>query len=397
VPDHPGHRLSHRVVIDEAVDVAVVGAGPAGCAAAASLARLERTVVLLDSAAPDGARFRIGEGAAPGTSQLIAEIFGDEAQAFMPAAHVPCPSIVSVWGRPEPLALEHMLNPLGHAWNLDRDRFDADLRAGAGRLGAVVRHGARVTTARLDAAGWTIAFTQAPYLRARLVIDASGRGARVARGQGARRRHLDRLVALWAVWSADERDRSSSMYLEAVERGWWYSVLLAGHRRVVVHLTDADLLPAVPRERVGLAESARGLDVIGPALVGRRILAGPEVCSARTGWLDRAGGGAWLAAGDAACTFDPLSGRGIVAALLTGRTAGHAAEALLAGTDGGAEADRHRAAIASMLVDALLERGDVYGAERRWPDAAFWSRRRRLPEEIWEDPALREAARVVAN
>jgi flavin-dependent dehydrogenase len=121
------------------------------------------------------------------------------------------------------------------------------------------------------------------------------------------------------------------------------------------------------------------------------------VCSARTGWLDRAGGAAWLAAGDAACTFDPLSGRGIVAALLTGRTAGRAADALLSGTDGGAEADRHRDAIGSMLVDALLERADVYGAERRWWDAAFWSRRRRLPEEIWEDPALREAARIVAT
>jgi len=76
------------------VDVVVVGAGPAGCAAAAAAAsRLRPTVVLLHSGART--KFRIGEGAAPGTSQLIDEIFGQERKAFTPGAHVGCPSIIS--------------------------------------------------------------------------------------------------------------------------------------------------------------------------------------------------------------------------------------------------------------------------------------------------------------
>ena len=71
----------------------VVGAGPAGCAAAAAASRLRPTVVLLHSGART--KFRIGEGAAPGTSQLIDEIFGQERKAFTPGAHVGCPSIIS--------------------------------------------------------------------------------------------------------------------------------------------------------------------------------------------------------------------------------------------------------------------------------------------------------------
>jgi len=173
------------------------------------------------------------------------------------------------------------------------------------------------------------------------------------------------------------------MYIEAVPRGWWYSVLLPGQRRMVVHLTDADLLPTDPQARLSLAESARRLDLIGSALEesgAPRIVFGPKVCSARSGWLDRFGGAAWLSAGDAACSFDPLSGRGIVAALLTGRSAGLGAASLLAGEDGQTEVNGHDDALAAMLVDALVERTDAYRAEMRWPEEEFWSRRHRLPD-----------------
>jgi flavin-dependent dehydrogenase len=369
-----------------AVDVLVVGAGPAGCAAAAAASRLGRTVALLHhvpaSAGGADARFRIGEGAAPGTPQLIDEIFGNDTHAFTPSVHVRCPSIISAWGGSDPVVSEHMTNPLGVAWNLDRNRFDADLRAGAERLGVSLRGGGQVTKAKRDGAGWTIAFAARdpgpPGARGRVVIDASGRGAHVARQQGARKTHLDRLVALSAVWSVDAHDESSSTYIEAVRRGWWYSVLLPQQRRMVVYLTDADLLPTDARARLSLAESARRLEVIGSALAlsdHARIVVGPTLSPARTGWLDRFGGESWLSAGDAACTFDPLSGRGIVAALLSGRAAGTGAASLVAGEDAGAEVGRHGELLATTFVDALAERRDAYRAEMRWPEAEFWSRR----------------------
>jgi len=377
---------------EAAVDVLVAGAGPAGCAAAAAASRAGATVALLDgrpdSAAPGRPDFRVGEGAAPGTPELIDEVFGSGSEAFTPDAHVRCPSIVSAWGGSRPSVTEHLGNPLGVAWNLDRRRFDADLRAAAQRLGAGLHRCAKVSAARHEATGWTVAFSgpeREAALRARMVIDASGRGARVARLQGVRKHHLDRLVGLWAVWSVDDHDQGSSTFVEATANGWWYSVLLGAQRRIVVHLTDADLLPTGRLERDQLAASATGLDLIGSVLrqsAAPRIVFGPKQTSARSGWLDRFGGQAWLSAGDAAATFDPLSGRGITAALLTGRGAGLAAAALLDGDEETLEG--HEDALGRILVDGIQQRQDAYRAEQRWSGAEFWSRRQQLPDEIWQ-------------
>lgn len=375
-----------------AVDVVVVGGGPAGSAAAAEIARAGSSVALLDAATDDSAaarpQFRIGEGAAPGVPQLIQEIFGEGTEAFSPDAHVRCPSIVSAWGDAQPAAVDHMLNPLGVAWNLDRARFDADLRVGARRLGADLRSGAKVTMAERGNAGWKVGYTSSPEgtaeIRARALIDASGRGARVARLQGERKRHLDRLVALWAVWRVDVADQDSSTYIEAVRGGWWYSVLLPAHRRMVVYLTDADLLPGTDEQRLALAESAPGLDLIGPVLrknAAPRIVFGAQLSSARSGWLERFGGPGWLSAGDAAASFDPLSGRGITVALLSGREAGLAAASLAYGRESaGSDVERHDELVAQILVDAVVQRTDAYRAETRWPDEEFWRRRHQLPD-----------------
>jgi flavin-dependent dehydrogenase len=236
--------------------------------------------------------------------------------------------------------------------------------------------------AQRDAGGWAVTLTgEELHSRAawgRVVIDASGRTGRIAHQQGARKRHLDRQVALWAVWVVDEHDRSSSLYIEAVEGGWWYSALLPGRRRITIYLTDADLVPAAPQERVGVAESATCLELIGSLLAvsdDPRIVIGPRLTSARTGWLEPFSGPGWLAAGDAACTFDPLSGRGMVAALLSGKTAGLAAAALLGDGGGAAEVTRHEHQLAAMVEDALLQRTETYRAESRWPESEFWARR----------------------
>ena len=143
--------------------MAVVGAGPAGCAAAAAVARLGQSVTLVDPAlegavdtgaelgldAPGiddgegGHRAKVGEGAAPGTPQLVGEIFGPQTGGFTPSRHVMCPGTVSAWGAAEPVTVEHQFNPLGPAWNLDRGGFDQDLRTAAKRLGVRTLYGHR--------------------------------------------------------------------------------------------------------------------------------------------------------------------------------------------------------------------------------------------------------------
>jgi flavin-dependent dehydrogenase len=275
---------------------------------------------------------------------------------------------------------DHLLNPLGGAWNLDRRTFDDDLRNAVMRLGVELR-AAKLARVERELDGWVLATPagRTHGIRVGVVIDASGRGARVARQLGARQFHDDHLVALWSLWLVDPADQRTATYVESVERGWWYSTLLPGGRRVVAHLTDADLLPTSGLARRDVVLSARDLPLIGELLAGigdPMLAAEPRVTVARSSRLDQVVGPGWLATGDAAHTVDPLSGRGIVSALLTGRAAGETAGAMIAG-DAHPDDPAYAHLIGELHQDGLARQTEAYEDEGRWPRAPFWRRRRR--------------------
>jgi hypothetical protein len=210
------------------------------------------------------------------------------------------------------------------------------------------------------------------------VIDAGGRTARFARAAGARRRRLDRLVAV--VWPlAGGRDRDATTMVEATRDGWWYTSPHPGGRRIVAFLTDADLLP-----RRGDRLPAGWWPAAPPpghaaAIVrdgGYHQARPPRATDAATTCLDVLGDHTWLATGDAAVSVDPLSSQGILTALAMGRQAGRAGAATVMG----GETTQARAAYAQrygeVLRDHLAQRAAYYALEERWPHAPFWSRRR---------------------
>ena len=82
----------------------------------------------------------------------------------------------------------------------------------------------------------------------------------------------------------------------------------------------------------------------------------------------------WLAVGDAASIFDPLSSQGIVKALRSGVFASYAiADLLLNGDDLGLR--RYRRYVQDEFEGYAKNRAQYYGEERRWPESEFWRRR----------------------
>jgi 2-polyprenyl-6-methoxyphenol hydroxylase-like FAD-dependent oxidoreductase len=81
----------------------------------------------------------------------------------------------------------------------------------------------------------------------------------------------------------------------------------------------------------------------------------------------------WIATGDAAASFDPLSSHGIASALANGNYAGLAIAAALAGDESSFSTytDRLRADYAHYL---WLHQA-YYRDEHRWLDLPFWTRR----------------------
>src|SRR5262249_50722034 len=102
---------------------------------------------------------------------------------------------------------------------------------------------------------------------------------------------------------------------------------------------------------------------------------GPRFFAANSSRLDRAAGENWLAIGDAAMAFDPLSGQGVYKAL---QSACRAAEAIHQHSTGNTWAfQEYAAAVAQDFDSYQITRRAFYSRERRWPCSAFWQRRSR--------------------
>jgi flavin-dependent dehydrogenase len=351
----------------------VAGAGPAGSVAAAALARLGLDVVLIDGSVPG--EVPIGETLTPDAGPVLTRLGLEDAVTWPNA--IPSYGTASSWGGPELERSSFVFHPLGSGWDLDRRRFDAGLRTAAGRAGARIVSGARVTSAarrpndrwrlELDAGG-------AIELCASGVIDATGRRAWLSRGVGARRHVHDHLVGVAVRYSGRGADGGHTL-VETERDGWWYSARLPGGDVIVVEMTDADLSRSggLTDIREFAARVAR-VPATARRVEGRAPRCAPRVTSAVTHRLRSVPDlRMWLAAGDAAIGVDPLSSSGLLHALSSGEAAARAMANLLLGRPRAAADYEH--ALDSTFAAYRLARSVVYSWERRWPDAPFWLRR----------------------
>jgi flavin-dependent dehydrogenase len=300
----------------------------------------------------------------------------------------------AVWGVTEAVEQDFVFGPAGSGWRIDRVRFEQELAAAAVAAGADWRTGARVVGCTRGPRGWSLQIADDGGSRteeADVVVDASGRAARVARLLGVRRVRYDRLVGVLAYGSTgtgstrdssvgdgiDAASQDSTTLVEAVADGWWYSLLLPDHRLVVAFMTDADLLDSTGARR---ADGLRALLERAPATASRVQAAEASlewsqarIRPAHTGRLEAVAGADWLAVGDAAVAFDPLASYGIAAALGEGFYAAAAVADHLGGRRD-ALLD-HVRLIDRTLAPYLVLCHDRYALEQRWPDAEFWRRR----------------------
>jgi flavin-dependent dehydrogenase len=352
--------------VRRAVDVVVVGGGPAGAAAAVTAA-----VGGADVAVVVGPRRRAhvpGQSAPPGTDRVVHALFGHD--AFDERAHLRSFGNRSAWGSDDLLLTDFMFNPFGTGWHLDRDAFDARLLQVAAAAGADVLRDTTVESSAYDGT-WTLVLRDdrgGSTLRAGAVCDASGRRAAVARAHGARVVRGDRLVAVASVAHRLPDDDDHTSTVEAVADGWWYTAPCPDGSRAFLFVTDPETLHRAVTTRAGFARH-----VAAAPHVGRRFAATatagasePVVVPAGTRRLASPVGCGWVAAGDAAVTFDPLSSQGILTALLLGRDAGRAV--LDPSFD-------HRARWEQVVRDYARERSHWYAAERRFTASRFWARR----------------------
>jgi flavin-dependent dehydrogenase len=362
---------------DTLFDVAVIGAGPAGAATARWLAQRGLQVLLLERSRMDTPR--VGESLAPAVQPALRSL--GVWDNFMTLDALPSWGTRSVWGEAQAQSHSHLQNPWGCGWHVDRAAFDRMLAQAAAAAGAQLRMGTGLQSAQFDGAAWhlqTSDATMAP-LRARVLIDATGRRAQLARALGAQRLLFDRLVGVAVRWSGIAATEQGHLLVETTPDGWWYSAPLPAGGMVAMLMTDADLCA---RQRLNRATAWH--DALAGAPASHQRLRAAACTSTPQVWCAHSqrvrqdpadAAGPWLAVGDAALAVDPVSGSGVLRALNTAQAAAEAVgQALAAGPGWRAPLAAYEAERDAECTTFLIERAQYYAAEERFA-SAFWQRR----------------------
>lgn len=363
-------------------EVVVLGGGPAGASAALHLARNGLPVVLLERSTEP--QWRIGETLGPSARPMLDTL--GLLEDWSAEGHRVSPGNGSSWGSDPIQFTDFIASPYGSGWQLDRVRFERRLWTEVERHGVRLQLGTRMTQARREAGVWDVDWTgesTSGSLRASWIIDATGR-----RGEGVRRwgrgyESTDALVAVFSRGRPSQQtspDQEARTWVESAPDGWWYSALLPDGHRLMAWMTDADLVRDWPgREREGFVEQLRMTKHLGQWADPARYHwdEALRITSAQSRRARVAVGDGWLAVGDAALSFDPLSAQGLITALLTGI---RGAETILRSLRGEREAGAtYVAGLESIWKDYRRLSYEHYAQERRWSDQPFWARRHRPP------------------
>lgn len=231
--------------MSEQYDVIVIGAGPAGSTTAGLLAKEGHRVVVLEQATFP--RFKIGE------SLLPAELPVFEALGFEPEGRFAYKAGADFLDeRTGKFARYDFCDALSgtrpHAYQVDRARFDVELARCAERHGAELRFATKVARVETDEREARVCLQDDTTLRARYVVDATGRERLLCRQHKSFER-IDGfgVAAVWAHFDDLSAEGERELHVDGkgnitvlmIDKGWGWVIPL-GNGRLSVGFVSAE-------------------------------------------------------------------------------------------------------------------------------------------------------------
>jgi flavin-dependent dehydrogenase len=303
-------------VTDSIVDVAIIGAGPAGSAAARLLAAWGHSVVVMGRPPRHPP---LAESLPPSCTKLFEHIGVREA---MDAANfVRATGNTVQWAGRELRVEPFDVGLLGY--QVARNDLDALLANEARSMGAVVHEDATVRDVIRESDNWRVSFDRSSgpdECRALWVLDASGRSGVLARRGWRRADGGSRTIAMAAIWESSSgwpMDEPSHTLVESYDGGWAWSVPVTSRRRFVTVMIDPGLTTVAGRAELAGSYHAELEKTTAVRALAQRATPVGDVwgCDASSYHSEQVSGDHALLLGDAASFVDPLSSFGVKKAL----------------------------------------------------------------------------------
>lgn len=313
----------------ERFDVAIVGAGPAGSAAAISLARKGYAVILLDKAFFPREKL-CGDFVNPANWPLMERLGVADKILSLPHEKITGFRISAASG--EEAAIDFALQNGRRSFGLGLRRFYLDglLLKTAGKEGVVVKQGCKVSDFTRESSGWSISLGDSSHrskLQAALLIGADGRNSPVAHRLGlARKRERSGNYLAFQTLMRGVQRLQGDVQIHSFPEGYAGLVGLGGETANLCFVVEKEqasgnssfeaLLEGCLYKNPFLRESLRESETVGPLRSAFPVYFSPR-CSHGDGFL---------LVGDAARVTEPVTGEGLYFALKSGELAADAVD-----------------------------------------------------------------------
>lgn len=357
--------------LQKKIKIGVIGGGPSGISTAIALKKYGFEVIVIESDSFN--THRTGE-------HLAAEALHEFKVMGIPEHilynnSIPCTEVKTVWGNDSLLSNESIFNPYGNGYVLSRPSFDEALFNYANSIGIVTYKNIRVQKVLKKASLWQLHCKEL-LIEADFIIDASGRNSKFKLGENIKKVTNDQLIGITKSIKPNTPIicKDSYVLIEASANGWWYSVQVSTGELIVTFMTDAKnfTISKLNKESFWLKEltdsnytKKRVYKIEGKGEY--------SIKSAHSQVLNKVNGNDWLAVGDAAISYDPLSSAGIIKGIKIGQLA---AKNLYEHYSGKSSAlQSYNNDIQAQFKEYLSLRTAFYKKEIRWENEIFWIKR----------------------
>lgn len=352
--------------------VFIAGAGPAGLAASLTLSAYKIPHCIVD--ANITATQKLGDALPPNSKPLLKQLGISE--LLNHKKHIPYYGNQSIWGSNKVHEKEFIKDIYGHGYLLDRQYFENQLRQLIKANKTPFYKGYHIKRILEKETNISIDIqnkSEKTQIQSQYIIDATGRKASICRHLGAQKKEFDSQLTISFKHQLQHKI-SRQIWIEATENGWWYLSPNANGEVNCMFFTLLELIPSKNKIVTFLENEIKTTlqiqKIIKPT---EEELLKHKSMPSGTSYLTKMYGKNWLAVGDAAFSYDPISSYGITSSLASGYYGAHALSSKLANEE---DAFLAYSYIIKNATKAYFQKlAHQYNSEKRWRNSYYWKNR----------------------